>query len=73
MTSHQPPMSHQEVQELLGAYALDAVDPELAAIIEDHLRHCARCRAGGRRAPRGGRALGQLGRCRADRPLAEHR
>ncbi len=43
MTSHEPPMSHQEVQELLGAYALDAVDPELAAIIEDHLRHCARC------------------------------
>ena len=43
MTSHEPPMSHPEVQELLGAYALDAVDPELAAIIEDHLRHCARC------------------------------
>jgi anti-sigma factor RsiW len=43
MTSHDPPMSHQEVQELLGAYALDAVDPEVAAIVEDHLRSCARC------------------------------
>lgn len=43
MTSHEPPMSHEELQELLGAYALDAVDPEVAATIEDHLRHCARC------------------------------
>jgi hypothetical protein len=43
MTSHEPSMSHQELQELLGAYALDAVEPELASAIEVHLRHCARC------------------------------
>ena len=31
------PMSHAEIEELLGAYALDAVEPETAAIIEAHL------------------------------------
>jgi hypothetical protein len=43
MTVQEPPMNHRDLQELLGAYALDAVDPELAGTIEDHLRHCARC------------------------------
>ena len=38
-------MSHEELQELLGAYALDAVDPDEAALVEDHLRECPRCRA----------------------------
>ena len=38
-------MSHEEIQELLGAYALDAVDPDEAAEIELHLRDCPRCRA----------------------------
>lgn len=38
-------MTHDEVAELLGAYALDAVDPDEAAAIEDHLRDCPRCRA----------------------------
>ena len=37
-------MDHQEIQELLGAYALDAVDAEEAAIIEAHLETCPRCR-----------------------------
>jgi Anti-sigma-K factor rskA/Putative zinc-finger len=37
-------MSHEEVAELLGAYALDAVDPEEAAAIEAHLESCPRCR-----------------------------
>ena len=37
--------THEEIQELLGAYALDAVDPDEAAVIEDHLRDCPRCRA----------------------------
>ena len=37
--------SHDEIQELLGAYALDAVDDDERAEIEDHLRDCARCRA----------------------------
>ena len=36
--------SHEEFQELLGAYALDAVDPEEAAAIEAHLESCPRCR-----------------------------
>ncbi|MEA3055576.1 MAG: hypothetical protein QOD30_1008, partial [Actinomycetota bacterium] len=37
--------SHDEIQELLGAYALDAVDPDERSDVEDHLRDCARCRA----------------------------
>ena len=38
-------MSHDEIIELLGAYALDAVDPDEAAAVDDHLRECPRCRA----------------------------
>ncbi|HEX4905148.1 MAG TPA: anti-sigma factor [Acidimicrobiales bacterium] len=38
-------MTHEEIQELLGAYALDAVDPDEASEIELHLRDCPRCRA----------------------------
>ena len=38
-------MSHQEIRELLGAYALDAVSPEEAEAVDDHLRECPRCRA----------------------------
>jgi anti-sigma factor RsiW len=38
-------MTHVELQELLGAYALDAVDPDEAAAIEAHLPECPRCRA----------------------------
>ncbi len=34
---------HQEIQELLGAYALDAVDRETAAMIESHLDECVKC------------------------------
>jgi hypothetical protein len=42
--SGQPPQpDHLEIQELLGAYALDAVDPETAALIEGHLEECVRC------------------------------
>jgi anti-sigma factor RsiW len=37
--------SHDEIQELLGAYALDAVDDDERIEIDDHLRDCARCRA----------------------------
>lgn len=37
--------THREIEELLGAYALDAVDAEEATIIERHLRECPRCRA----------------------------
>jgi hypothetical protein len=38
-------MTHDEITELLGAYALDAVDPAEAALVEEHLATCARCRA----------------------------
>lgn len=37
--------SHQEIEELLGAFALDAVDGDEARIVADHLVDCARCRA----------------------------
>jgi len=37
-------ISHDEASELLGAYALDAVEPDEAASIEEHLRACPRCR-----------------------------
>ena len=36
---------HQALQELLGAYALDAVDPDEAAAVERHLPTCPRCRS----------------------------
>jgi anti-sigma factor RsiW len=38
-TSHAP-----EIEELLGAYALDALEPEEAALVDAHLATCARCR-----------------------------
>ncbi|MCU1351490.1 MAG: hypothetical protein JWM05_699 [Acidimicrobiales bacterium] len=38
-------LTHQEIEELLGAYALDAVDPDEREAIELHLRECPRCRA----------------------------
>jgi anti-sigma-K factor RskA len=36
---------HSEIQELLGAYALDAVDADEAALVEQHLAGCPECRA----------------------------
>lgn len=38
-------MTHDEIQELLGAYALDAVDADEAVEVTAHLPTCARCRA----------------------------
>lgn len=38
-------LTHDEIEELLGAYALDAVSPEEADAVELHLRDCPRCRA----------------------------
>jgi hypothetical protein len=38
-------MSHDDVAELLGAYALDAVDADEALMIEAHLDECPRCAA----------------------------
>jgi anti-sigma factor RsiW len=37
-------MKHAEITELLGAWALDAVDPDEAATVELHLATCPRCR-----------------------------
>ena len=36
---------HDEVEELLGAYALDAVDDAERATVDAHLETCPRCRA----------------------------
>jgi anti-sigma factor RsiW len=38
-------MSHDEASELLGAYALDAVDGDEHTELEAHLESCPRCRA----------------------------
>jgi anti-sigma factor RsiW len=38
-------LTHEEAAELLGAYALDALDPDEAALVEEHLDQCPRCRA----------------------------
>jgi hypothetical protein len=39
------PMSHEELSELVAAYALDAVDSDEARLVEEHLNVCPRCRA----------------------------
>jgi anti-sigma-K factor RskA len=36
--------AHEDIQELLGAFALDALDPPERAQVEEHLKHCAECR-----------------------------
>ncbi|MEO5678523.1 MAG: anti-sigma factor [Acidimicrobiales bacterium] len=38
------PLTHAETRELLGAFALDAVEPDEGAAIEAHLATCPRCR-----------------------------
>jgi hypothetical protein len=38
-------LTHAEIQELLGVYALDAVEGEEREAVELHLRECPRCRA----------------------------
>ncbi|MBF6555810.1 MAG: anti-sigma factor [Acidimicrobiales bacterium] len=43
MNASIPEPSHDEIRDLLGAYALDAVDPETAAMVEHHLEGCLRC------------------------------
>jgi anti-sigma factor RsiW len=35
--------SHAEIEALLGAYALDATDPQESALVEQHLLTCVRC------------------------------
>lgn len=39
------PDEHEELRSLLGAYALDAVEPDERARIDEHLPTCAGCRA----------------------------
>jgi anti-sigma factor RsiW len=34
-----------QIEELIGAYALDAVDDDEREVVEQHLAVCARCRA----------------------------
>ena len=38
-------MTHDELEELLGAYALDALEPEERQEVDEHLVSCPRCRA----------------------------
>lgn len=38
-------MNHDELQTSLGAYALDALDPDEAEMVERHIAECPRCRA----------------------------
>ena len=38
------PLSTPELEELIGAYALDAVDPDERVAVEHHLAECPRCR-----------------------------
>jgi anti-sigma-K factor RskA len=37
--------THHDIQELLGAFALDAVDDDERDLVEEHLADCPRCRA----------------------------
>jgi hypothetical protein len=39
------PLGVPEIEQLIGAYALDAVDPDEREAVEAHLVVCARCRA----------------------------
>jgi anti-sigma factor RsiW len=43
MSGTVPEPTHNEIEELLGAYALDALEPEETAQVERHLRECIRC------------------------------
>ncbi len=40
-----PADQHRQLRELLGAYALDALDPPAVAAVQAHLDGCAGCRA----------------------------
>lgn len=45
MTGSRNSISHEESAQLLGVYALDGLDPDEAALVEEHLDQCPRCRA----------------------------
>ena len=37
-------MQHQDIEELLGAYALNAVEPDEAVLVDVHVARCCECR-----------------------------
>ncbi len=45
MSSTIPQPSEHEIEEMLGAYALDALEPDEVVSVERHLRTCVRCSA----------------------------
>ena len=45
MSEVTPGPTEAEIEELLGAYALDALEPDEALMVEEHLRECVRCSA----------------------------
>lgn len=67
--------THEEIEALLGAYALDALEPDEAAMVAAHLRECIRCsvevaqghEVAGLLANSGGDAPGELWNRIADR------
>ncbi len=38
-------MDHEAIEELLGAYALNAVEPRESVLIEAHVARCPECKA----------------------------
>lgn len=44
MAGTMSPDEHEQVESLLGAYALDAVDADERRLVDEHLVSCARCR-----------------------------
>lgn len=44
MNSDDQPMTHHQIQELLGPYSLDAVDPAERVEVARHLPECQQCR-----------------------------
>jgi len=45
MSDWPPQVGHDEIEGLLAAYALDAVDPDERATVESHIEGCPRCRS----------------------------
>lgn len=43
MKSQDSGIHHDDIAELLGAYALDALEPDERALVERHLEECPRC------------------------------
>jgi anti-sigma-K factor RskA len=39
-----PPLTHEALADLLGVHAVDALDPDEAALVDAHVATCPRCR-----------------------------